>query len=132
MLNSDYFASRLNKILEYHQLSASAFADSMGIGRSSISHILSGRNKPSLDFVMKVVENYPEVDLYWLVKGEGSFPKEKKEEKKTVPKDLFDSNPDVYEKEPAALPKQTAANNTKKVQKLILLYEDGTFEVFQG
>src|SRR5210317_2151913 len=74
MINNSEFAGRLRKIMEYHQLSASAFADAIGVQRSSISHLLSGRNKPSLDFVLKVVREFPEVNLYWLLNGKGNFP----------------------------------------------------------
>ena len=42
--------------------------------RFSISHILSGRNKPSLDFVLKIIKEFPEVELYWLLNGKGNFP----------------------------------------------------------
>ncbi|MGB1270375.1 MAG: helix-turn-helix domain-containing protein, partial [Flavobacteriaceae bacterium] len=47
------FTNRLQKLLDYYDLSASGFATKIGVQRSSISHVLSGRNKPSLDFVMK-------------------------------------------------------------------------------
>ncbi|WP_378188179.1 helix-turn-helix domain-containing protein [Aquimarina sp. W85] len=69
--------------MDHYQVSASAFADAMGVGRSSISHILSGRNKPSLDFVMKIVDAYPDAQLRWLLYGEGNFPKAKEE--KNIP-----------------------------------------------
>lgn len=68
--------TRIETVIEHLELSVSAFADEIGVQRSSISHLLNGRNKPSLDFVMKLVNTYPEVDLYWLLKGEGRFPKE--------------------------------------------------------
>ncbi|WP_174760413.1 helix-turn-helix transcriptional regulator [Antarcticibacterium flavum] len=74
MVNSDEFSNRLQKVMEYYDLSAAAFADAIDVGRSSISHIISGRNKPSLDFVLKIVQTYPEVELYWLLNGKGSFP----------------------------------------------------------
>ena len=73
MVNTEQFGTRLQRILEYYDLSAASFADKIEVGRSSISHILSGRNKPSLDFFMKVVKNFPEVELYWLLNGKGSF-----------------------------------------------------------
>ena len=60
----------------YYGLSASVFADKMGVQRSGLSHLMSGRNKPSLDFVMKIIENFPEVDFYWLLNGKGNFPKQ--------------------------------------------------------
>ena len=77
MVNTTDFGNRIQQIMEYYALSASGFADAMGVGRSSISHILSGRNKPSLDFVMKITEAYPEAELHWLLYGKGVFPKSK-------------------------------------------------------
>ena len=74
MINNSEFASRLRNIMDYYQLSASAFADKIQVPRSSISHLLSGRNKPSLDFVLKVVKEFNEVELYWLLNGKGTFP----------------------------------------------------------
>ena len=74
MVNTLNFGKRIQEIMKFNQLSASGFADAMGVGRSSISHILSGRNKPSLDFVMKITEAYPEAELQWLLYGKGNFP----------------------------------------------------------
>jgi len=75
MVNIDDFVKRLEIILDYYTLNASSFADKIGVQRSSMSHLLSGRNKPSLDFVMKIMEIFPDVDLYWILNGTGSFPK---------------------------------------------------------
>ena len=75
MLNSVAFTERLQKVLDYYDLSASAFAEKIGIGRSSISHIVSGRNKPSLEFVLNILENFKEVNFDWLLYGKGEFPK---------------------------------------------------------
>ena len=75
MVNIDDFIKRLEIILEYYGLSASSFADKIGVQRSSLSHLLSGRNKPSLDLILKIVNEFPEVDLYWIVNGNGNFPK---------------------------------------------------------
>jgi transcriptional regulator with XRE-family HTH domain len=61
--------------LDYYSLNASAFADKIGVQRSSLSHLLSGRNKPSLDFILKILEVFPDVDLYWILNGKGNFPK---------------------------------------------------------
>jgi transcriptional regulator with XRE-family HTH domain len=51
------------------------FADKIGVQRSSLSHLLSGRNKPSLDFILKILDVFPDVDLYWMINGKGSFQK---------------------------------------------------------
>jgi transcriptional regulator with XRE-family HTH domain len=55
--------------LDYYGLNASAFADKIGVQRSSLSHLLSGRNKPSLDFILKILDVFPDVDLYWMING---------------------------------------------------------------
>lgn len=76
MVNSFDFIKRLEYLLEYYDLNASAFADKIQVQRSNISHLMSGRNKPSLEFVLKVVKQFPEVNLYWLLNGKGTFPSE--------------------------------------------------------
>ena len=76
MVNSSDFIERLELLLQHYDLNASAFADKIQVQRSSISHLLSGRNKPSLEFVLKVVKSFPEVNLYWLLNGKGTFPSE--------------------------------------------------------
>lgn len=123
MVNTEKFAGRLQKIMNYHDLSAAAFADSIDVGRSSISHILSGRNKPGLDFVLKIVSTYPEVDLYWLLNGKGSFPKTSVVEKEPSPL----SNPEEEIKKTGA-----SVYAGKKIKKIVWFYEDGSFEVFEN
>ena len=64
---------QLIKILTHFNISATRFADEIGVQRSSISHILSGRNKPSYDFIVKVLEKYPSLDSLWLLTGKGEM-----------------------------------------------------------
>ncbi|MEX0315699.1 MAG: helix-turn-helix domain-containing protein, partial [Allomuricauda sp.] len=59
MFVNNEIAIRIKSVIDHFGLTVSSFADSIGVQRSSISHILSGRNKPSLDFVLKVVKTYP-------------------------------------------------------------------------
>jgi transcriptional regulator with XRE-family HTH domain len=75
MVNIEDFIKRLEIILDYYSLNASSFADKIGVQRSSLSHLLSGRNKPSLDFILKILDVFPDVDLYWILNGKGTFPK---------------------------------------------------------
>ncbi len=65
--------SRVQKIINYSELSSSEFADEIGVQRSNISHVLSGRNKPSLDFLMKIKDRFPEIQWEWLIEGKGSM-----------------------------------------------------------
>ncbi len=64
---------RIKTIMDAHGLSASAFADIIKIQRSGISHIFSGRNKPSLDLILKIIEAFPDVTPEWLLLGKGVY-----------------------------------------------------------
>ena len=80
MVNTDDFIKRLEFLMDNYSLNASAFADKIGVQRSSISHLLSGRNNPSLDFVLKIQEFFPEVNLYWILNGKEKFLKSDQKE----------------------------------------------------
>ena len=64
---------RLIQLLDLEQLSPSKFADLIGVQRSSISHIISGRNKPSFDFLQKTLKAFPGLNASWLILGEGTM-----------------------------------------------------------
>ena len=122
--------------MNYYDLNASALADSLGVLRSSISHLLSERNKPSLDFVLKIVDKYPEVDLYWLLYGKGTFPKEETKEAPTplqteIP--FLEVNPlDNSEKNIKTISETSVKKEKKQIQKIIFFYEDNSFEIFEN
>ena len=63
--------TRIRELLEAHQLSPTQFADLIGVGRPVISHILSERNKPSLEVVQKIIGAFPDISLTWLLAGTG-------------------------------------------------------------
>ena len=114
MINGDEFTNRLKKIMDYYAISAALFADKIGVQRSSISHILSGRNKPSLDFILKITSVFEEVDLYWLVDGKGHFPK-------LVSNNTLSSTPFS----------QLSPNiDGKKIHRIVVFYTDGTFDEY--
>ncbi|GAA4808214.1 helix-turn-helix transcriptional regulator [Litoribaculum gwangyangense] len=121
MINTDDFIKRLQKVIDYYGESASSFAEKIGVQRSSISHILSGRNKPSLDFILKVLSTFPEVDLYWLFNGKGEFPSESKAEK-------------IKSEIPLSLTKELLKSETpdkeKTIEQIVIFYSDGTFKNF--
>lgn len=121
MVNSAAFVERLEKLLQYYGISAATFADKIQVQRSSISHLLSGRNKPSLDFVLKVVKTFPEVNLYWLLNGKGNFPSGENENPPTPPPTQI--------KESIPLAKVAA---DKSIEKIVIFYSDGTFKSFHG
>ena len=121
---------RITQILEEQQLSSSAFADTIGVQRSSISHVLSGRNKPSLEFILKTVRAFPAYSTDWLLFGKTSespvtYPEPIEQASPSTVQDIaFTDNP-TPEKLPAApapTPKSQAG-----IDKIVLLYKDGRF-----
>lgn len=141
MINNEDFTKRLKKVIEYYGENASSFAEKIGVQRSSISHILSGRNKPSLEFVLKVLSSFPEVELYWLMNGKGVFPSEKIIEEKTVYQPKIDNseNQDLFSKsETEHLPpeisdiNQIASNSKKEIDRIVIFYKDGSFSNFEN
>ncbi len=125
--------------MEEYDLNATAFADQIDVGRSSISHILSGRNKPSLEFVMKVIEAFPEVELYWLLNGKGNFPKSEKplsrneisKNEETEKSSSIENIPNSLFKE-SHIPKKSVSTSGKEINRIVIFYADGTFESFQS
>ena len=115
MVNAQAFTERLEILLAYYELTASSFADAIGVQRSSISHLLSGRNRPSLDFVMKVIARFPEVNLYWLLNGKGEFPPAKGKD-------------DAFPKGPSPLPVRADAG--RAIERIVICYADGSFESY--
>jgi len=124
MINNEDFVKRLQEIIDFFGESASSFAEKIGVQRSSISHILSGRNKPSLDFILKILAIYPEVELYWLLNGKGTFPASN-----VVPNE-------TPKKMETPVETQTQlkfdTNNGKTIERIVIFYSDGTFKNFQN
>lgn len=65
--------NRIKEILEHYKISASKFAETLNTQPSSISHILSGRNKPSVDLLEKIALNFNRINMSWLVTGNGDM-----------------------------------------------------------
>ena len=70
MLNSKDFTKRLEKIMDFYGLTASALAEEIDFHRSTISHLVSGRNTPTWAFGMKLLQNFPDLEMDWRVVGE--------------------------------------------------------------
>ena len=121
MINSKDFTKRLQQIIDFYSLSASSFADKIGVQRSSISHILSGRNNPSLDFVMKVLSYFPEVDLYWLLNGKGIFPKEINA---TTQKDDLAKQKTMY--------LDSLDTKSSDIDRIVVFFKDGTYKNYKN
>jgi plasmid maintenance system antidote protein VapI len=128
---------RLLKIIRQYNLTSTRFADELGVQRSGISHILSGRNQPSYDFIVKLMKQYPEINPDWLIMGNGTmFRPAAKEQINTEPS-LFS----VLEKNkiqpvavnPPDMPgdgKTTKVTTVTNIQQIVIFYPDGTFKPY--
>lgn len=107
---------RVKLIMSVKNLSPADFSEALQVQRSSISHILSGRNKPSLDFMLKITEAYPDLSLDWLMKGEGPMFKRQVEASKDVykPKSTEKLPLDLFEDDEVL---QAQAEQLKKIAK---------------
>ena len=145
MIDTEHFVKRLETIFDYYGLTASLFAEKINVQRSSISHLLSGRNKPSLDFILKVIENFPEVELLWLLNGKGSFPKGENgfvekttfltEENTKQVNDLFSQettaskiNAEISSITPKYKSEDNSEYTESTIERIVIFYSDGTFK----
>ena len=64
---------RIKQVMDYSQLSTTAFADTIGISRSGLTHLLTGRNQPSLDVARKILAKFPDISTEWLIMGMGDM-----------------------------------------------------------
>ena len=139
MINNEEFVIRLRKVIDFYDETASSFAENIGVQRSSISHILSGRNKPSLDFVLKVLSAYPDVELYWLLNGKGTFPLASKTDQESLTTETpksnqagssqINSNSETTDK--GAINSSPTTFDKKSIERIIIFYSDGTFKNFK-
>lgn len=145
LLDNTKFAKRLQKIMESHELSATSFAEKLSVGRATISHLMAGRNKPSLDFVMKVVDTFPNIELEWLLYGKKTTPKPLPP---TPQKTIIEPQENSQKNFPNSFQKTTKEESPKTAQKsienignfsssksaikrVIIFLEDGTFESYE-
>ena len=133
---------RVIKFLTHENLTATKFADEIGVQRSSVSHILSGRNNPSFDFIQRILSRYKNLSSEWLIMGTGNMLKRAEQ------MDLFaeassshiTSTPNVTKQPDKTSPPEnenlsnpileTQKSSSKQVDKILIFYSDKTFDEF--
>lgn len=101
--------ARINEIIEKSGLTLLEFSNKIGVSKATLSHVLNQRNKPSLDFVLRLHNAYPENSLDWILTGQKNVQKE-------VEKEIVVQKELVYKK--------------RNVKKIMIFYDDETFEEF--
>ena len=127
MVEHSKIIERIKRIISDSGLSNSSFADKIGVPRSPISHILSGRNNPSLDLIIKILRNFDDINADFLLKGEVLPPMDK------------DSKKDLDNKNMTLFPELDIKEDTKERPKIdeevlksvILVYQNDKFEILK-
>lgn len=144
--------------MERSGMASGAFAESIGIQQSTLSHILNGRNNPSLDVIMKVHQKFSDVKLEWLLYGQGAMSAEQQSTSSArtdsdyLPS-LFDENPIIAPNQPSEqnnrkeMPLEIPRNEPKeivkqeiryiekpprKITEIRIFFDDNTYETFRG
>ena len=129
MLNTLDFINRLQELMTQKQLSAAAFASKIGVQRSSVSHILAQRNKPSLEFILKIHDAFEEIDLTWLLLGQKRIENNKSIKLESQTTDELIAKPIVSNIGSSKTVLAPKLINTD-IETVITLYEDGTFKIY--
>lgn len=119
---------RIKMIMKMNQLNAASFADRIGVQRSNVSHVLTGRNKPSLDFIEKILIQFPKVNASWLISGQIQqtdviMPVTGEKEKSPGVKSGANDEVTIVSSQKIA--------GSRKIVKIITFYEDFTFDEYK-
>ena len=131
---------RIAHIIRAKTLTAAEFANQIGIQPSNVSHLLSGRNNPSLEFVKKLKETFPEYNIEWLIFGKGpitisepltgltpasvKMPQLNQEVGDfAIGQDVFDSSIQLKDQN------EVIPHSDAKIKKIVIVFADNTFEV---
>ena len=128
MLGGSKIIDRIKKIISDNGLTSSSFADKIGVPRSSISHVLSGRNNPSLNLIIKILQSFDEISANYLLSGDVLAPAQ--------PITYKDQNynsmtlfPELDFKEE---PEEEVKIDEDLVKSVILVYENNKFEILKN
>lgn len=99
---------RIVTFIESEGITPAEFADQIGIQRSSLSHVLNGRNNPGFSFIQKILTTYPKINSRWLITGDGNMLNDNEQSKpiKAHQRDLFDSKPESKTVHPPTIEKK--------------------------
>ncbi|MCL2327139.1 MAG: helix-turn-helix domain-containing protein [Bacteroidetes bacterium] len=142
-MNQD-IADRLQIILNQKSLTASQFAEEIDVQRSSISHIISRRSKPSLDFIEKLCARFPDIDISWFISGKAAtvVSRASTTEQTPLQYDLFGQpvvEPQISQSQAAQIPVQQVPQTPqapekllveKNIVKIITFFSDNSFQEF--
>lgn len=132
---------RIIQIMQTEGLSKSEFAEKIGVAVSLLSHILGGRNRPSLEVVMRINKAFPDINLQWLMYGTGEMHTSKSPEIPVNPSNnqmSLDFSTEKASETPVLPPKEIVKEEIKyierplpKITEIRIFFDNGTYEVFK-
>ena len=138
--------TRLKQFLAAENMTQAQFADNINVVRASVSHVLSGRNNPSYEFIRSIMVKYPRLNIEWLMFGKGKMYKDDTAPipvhlpvHENVPDVLFPEQDEESVTENERTIEETAETsavyntpetpvNQRKVSKVIILFDDGSYQ----
>ena len=119
---------RLQRFLEAENISQSQFAESIGVARAGISHIIAGRNKPGFDFIERMARKYPALNIEWLVTGRGRMYKQNQENDALQPE-----NGGIIDSQALEERRNSPADKAelRDIERIVIFYSDGSFDEFK-
>ena len=133
--------TRLKQFLSAENITQAQFADNINVVRASVSHVLSGRNNPSYEFIRSIMMKYPKLNIEWLMFGKGKMYKDSQTPEETRAENLLFPEQDLYavkneipayieteETESPAVQVPEVAVSQRKVSKIIVLFDDGSYQ----
>lgn len=150
-VNRIYFhmKTRIKELISYEKSTAAQFANEIGIAPSSLHHIVSGRNNPSLEVIQKILNRFPHLNAEWLINGKGnrfkelvqgelfSMPKEDSRatdgfQTKLIEQEDTRTLNTPIQQNMDAIPPLVNADSSKTVDKIMILYKDKSFDIYNS
>lgn len=117
---------RLEQFLAAENISKAQFADKINVARAAISHIISGRNNPSYEFIVNTMDAFPSLNIEWLLKGNGKM--YKSEDSSNSQGVIFPENDSQLFAAQPVTPSQKVQG--KRAKKIVIFYDDASYEEF--
>lgn len=116
--------NRILKLIEILNMDRVTFANSVNIKQATLSHILTGRNDPTLNIILQIHEKYPTIDINWLLYGNES-------DNPFIGNTNNNMQSNINKQENQNTEKVIyLEKNPKKITEIRVFYDDQTFDIF--
>lgn len=122
---------RIKVVMKVNNLTAAQMADDMGVQRSNVSHVLSGRNKPSFEFLNRLLTKYPKVNAHWLITGKTQVADQATPPLEAPKKEEPVEEPISTERSDAEPPSTPSTAPSSDIDRIVIFYNNGTFKTFE-